>query len=132
MTSRSAILMLVPIVGIVGWARNGHPSRSAPVALVQERAPYDPNTVYQKIVFFERRARSDPRGALARVLLAGAYLQHCRETGDLADAVRAERAARESLAIRVRHNVAARDMLGLSLFTQHRFAEALAEAKRAS
>lgn len=68
--------------------------------------------------------RENPRGASEYSILAAAYLQKCRETGDIDNAIRAEQAARHSLAIRTRYNYAAYDNLALSLLTQHRFAEA--------
>jgi tetratricopeptide (TPR) repeat protein len=94
------------------------------------RPPYDPTQLVKTIAFYENRVRADPGAAIESGMLAGFYLQRCRETGDLADALRAEKAARHSLAIRTRHNTAAYNMLALSLFTQHRFAEArsIAEA----
>lgn len=58
-------------------------------------------------------------------MLAQSYLARCRETGDLADAARAEQAARRSLQIRTAHNLDAFSVLGQCLLTQHRFSEAL-------
>ncbi len=62
-----------------------------------ERVPYDPSLVGRTVAFWEKRAARDLQGALERRELAGAYLARHRETGDIADAVKAEEAARESL-----------------------------------
>ena len=96
-----------------------------------ERPPYDPTLADKTIAFWKAQADRDPEGALERRELAGAYLARQRETGDIADAVRAEDAARRSLdpppeqrrrAIR----------LARSLLAQHRFPEALDAARRAA
>jgi tetratricopeptide (TPR) repeat protein len=95
------------------------------------RALYDPAQAHKTIVFYERRIRRDPQSALDLAFLSGAYLQHSRETGDIADAVRAEQAARRSLAVRSYNNVAAANRLTISLLTQHRFSDAQRAADRA-
>jgi tetratricopeptide (TPR) repeat protein len=64
--------------------------------------------------------------------LAGAYLARQRETGDIEDSVRAERAARRSLDLQSRGNVGALTRLARSLLGQHRFPEALEVAERAA
>ncbi len=53
-----------------------------------------------------------------------------REKGDIADAVRAEAAARQSLKVLPRNNAAALVRLAQSLLAQHRFPEALEIARR--
>lgn len=96
------------------------------------RPPYDSNAVRKNLEFWAAQTRSDPQGALARAKLAGCYLESYRETGDISDAHRAEKVARESLKIRSRNNVNALLQLSSSLLTQHRFAEALTFAQRAA
>lgn len=76
------------------------------------------------VAFYEARAASDPQGAGDRAQLAALYLQRSRETADPDDVLRAERAARSSLALRTAHNDAAAVVLASSLMSQHRFAEA--------
>ena len=93
--------------------------------MAAERQPYDPNQLQQTIDVFAHRAQDDPKGAIDCALLAGFYLQRCRETGDIADAQRAEAAARRSLSIRTKNNQAGYAELAMSLFTQHRFPEAM-------
>jgi tetratricopeptide (TPR) repeat protein len=95
------------------------------------RPQYDPHQNQKTIEFWERRAKKDPRGAIARSNLAGAYMARQRETGLIEDAVLAERAARASLEIRPSSNVAALSKLATALLTQHRFPEALEVADRA-
>jgi tetratricopeptide (TPR) repeat protein len=94
-------------------------------------APYDPNQIQKTVEFWEQREKKDPRGAIARSNLAAAYLARQRESGLIEDAVRAERAARASLAIRPSSNVSALKRLATALLTQHRFPEALDVANRA-
>jgi tetratricopeptide (TPR) repeat protein len=96
------------------------------------RPAYDAHQTQKTVEFWEQREKKDPRGAIARCNLAGAYLARQRESGLIEDAVRAERAARSSLAIRTSSNVAALKKLATALLTQHRFPEALEAANRAA
>ena len=95
------------------------------------RPPYDPQQIQKTVEFWEQREKKDPRERLPGRNLAGAYLARQRESGQIEDAVRAERAARASLAIRPSSNVAALNKLATALLTQHRFPEALEVADRA-
>ena len=97
--------------------------------LAAERIPIDPQQSAKTIQCFADRVKRDPQSAINNNLLASAYLQRCRETGDIADAQRAEACSRRSLEIRRANNRAAYDGLARSLFTQHRFPEALTLAK---
>ncbi len=141
------ILPLAVVAALGAWALKAHrvaPARAAPgmVSAVSpfsgepisappvERPPYDPALTYKMVAFCQSRVRMNPQnGAIEWAQLAGAYLQRCRETGDIADAQRGEQAARRSLAIRSINNAPARDALANSLFTQHRFAQAEALAR---
>ncbi len=76
------------------------------------------------IAFFEARAARDPESATDRTRLAALYVQRARETSDEQDYLRAERAARASLALRTRRNGAASVVLASALLAQHRFTEA--------
>ena len=82
------------------------------------------------IVFYEQRAARDPESASDRARLAGLYLQRARETTDDRDYVRAEDAARASLALRTGRNGTAFVTLASALLAQHRFAEARAVARQ--
>ena len=95
------------------------------------RPPYDPHQTQKTVEFWEQREKKDPSGAIARCNLAGAYLARQRESGLIEDAVRAEKAARASIAIRASSNVAALKKLATALLAQHRFPEALEVADRA-
>ena len=96
------------------------------------RAPYDPGAVHQALEFYAAEARRDPGSAISAALLAHQYLESYRETGDNADALRAERAARASLAIRSHNNSDALFQLSRALLAQHRFPEALVAARQAA
>lgn len=93
--------------------------------------PYDPARTSGDVDFYTARVKRDPRSALDFVSLAGAYLERCRESGDVADAVRAESAAGNSIRIRTRRNDAAFLRLAQALMAQHRFHESLAAAEDA-
>ena len=97
-----------------------------------DRAPYDPTITGRTITFWEAEARRAPEPYIPQRELAGAYLARQRETGDIADAVRAEGAARESLRIMTRNNAAASIRLAQAMLAQHRFPEALAVAQAAA
>jgi tetratricopeptide (TPR) repeat protein len=111
-------------------ARAGDPS-DAPDAPLR-RAPYDPDAVRKAVAFWEGRAARYPDRFLEHRELAGAYLARQRETGDINDAVRAERAARRSVELQARGNVPALNRLARALLAQHRFPEALEAARRAA
>jgi tetratricopeptide (TPR) repeat protein len=64
-------------------------------------------------------------------MLAAEYLQRYRERGDVGDVLRAEAAARRSLRIQPRGNVAALVELAAAQLTLHRFRDALATIRAA-
>ena len=102
-----------------------HEAASPPSSPPVERPPYDPALTYKNVAFYQKCVQRNPQnGAIEWGQLSNAYLQRCRETGDIADAQRAERAARRSLAIRSNNNAPARDALARSLFVQHQFVQA--------
>ena len=125
--------------GALVWARvSGAPALVGSMSLQPQpvvavpRAPYDPTLVHQMLEFYARRTERDPGDAWSGAMLARWYLESYRETGDSADARRAELAARASLKTRELGNSAAYFQLSRSLLTQHRFREALEAARRAS
>jgi tetratricopeptide (TPR) repeat protein len=101
-------------------------------AEIVQRAPYHPGSVQKTVDFWQGRTKKAPNRYLEFRELAGAYLARQRETGDIEDAVRAERAARRSLELQARGNVVALTRLVRSLLGQHRFPEALEAAGRAA
>ena len=115
-----AVMVATVAAGLMG--ADGRPVADA-------RAPHDPEQARKTVAFWERRGQRDPKGAIEWRELAGAYLARQRETGDIADAVRAEAAARRSLAILSRNNGGAWAKLARGLLTQHRFPEALDAAR---
>ncbi len=124
MTLKRSTTCRVLLIGFASAALSG----AAPA----ERAPYDPTLARKTVAFWESAAGKDPKGFLELRELSAAYLARQRETGDIADAVKAEDAARKSLAISERRNAQARIRLGRSLLTQHRFPEALEAADKAA
>ncbi len=122
--------------GALVWAKVSGSSLLLPpppaLSTARVRAPYDPSAVHKLLEFDAKQARSDPGNAIFGANLAAQYLESYRETGDAADATRAEAAARASLKIRTHGNSAAFFVLARALLTQHRFAEALVAARRAS
>ena len=127
----AALVGLLVVCGAgVGWRGRGGPSaRPTLVEAANDRVPYDPELVSKTIAFWKKQAARDNQGALERRELAGAYLARQRETGDIADAVLAEDAARQSLQILRRNNSVAMIRLCRALIAQHRFPEALPLAK---
>ena len=90
-----------------------------------ERMPYDSGLARKTVAFWEAQSRRDAQGAIELRELAAAYLALHRETGDIADAVRAEDAARRSLKVLGRGNAGAATRLARAMLAQHRFPEAL-------
>lgn len=110
-------------------------SQRLPSTRAPERAPreaYDPALVHRTLEFYAAQAKRDPGSAISAALLAHEYLESYRETGDNADTLRAEQAARASLAARSRNNGDALFQLSRALLAQHRFPEALIQARKAA
>jgi tetratricopeptide (TPR) repeat protein len=81
------------------------------------------------VIFYEKRIQRDPADFTAYNSLASAYLQRGRETGDVADYLRAEAALTMSLEVLPGENEAAQAQLAVVFNTKHQFAEAAAAAK---
>ncbi len=92
---------------------------------------FDPGATARQIKFHEERVKNDPTGALGWNLLAESYAALASERDDDEAAVKAEQAARKSLACRRNRNEAAESLLTKSLLAQHRFKEAYDEVSRA-
>ena len=119
---------------IAGWVGYATFYRQSVIAIPREpvvHLPFDSKVIDMQIASEERAARIDPHGALGMSSLASAYMARSRESDDLSTAVKAEEAARKSLAIRILGNVGARNKLVQSLLQQHRFKDALAECEKA-
>lgn len=78
------------------------------------------------ISVYEKKVAQSPNSAFSLRLLADQYLRRFREVADVEDVLRAEQAARQSLALQPRHNEAASMLLASALLSQHLFREALA------
>jgi tetratricopeptide (TPR) repeat protein len=83
------------------------------------------------IAFLESRAGRVPGDMLTPRMLSAEYLQRYRERFDAGDVLRAEHAARISLAVQPRGNIAGEAALAGALLTLHRFREAKAAVVRA-
>ena len=92
------------------------------------RAPYDPTIAAKEVTWNEARVRRDPAGAIGWSQLSAAYLNLARQTDDNALAVKAEMAARKSLALRRKNNVNGALRLAKAILEQHRFQESLLAA----
>ena len=135
-TASALVLILACGAGLGLRARADRtPRGKAPTAVPPasiDRTPYEPGLVDRTVAFWEAQAARDPGGFLELRELAAAHLARQRETGEIADAVRAEDAARRSLKILRRGNAAAMIRLGRALIAQHRFPEALEVARFAA
>ena len=120
-------LVLAPLAGglyLAGRHGTAEPE-PARVAAAVEREIRDAD-----IAFYRARAARDPTGALDLLRLGSLHLQRARESGQEADLIAAEEAARRSLANREAHNAAAWNLLAAALLGQHRFVEAREAAER--
>ncbi len=119
------------------WGRAIAPRSAATRAISSTRAgnvrpAYDPEAVHRNLEFYAKQVRYDPQSAIFRSNLANWYLESYRESGDGADVLAAEKAARASLQIRSRNNDAAYFQLSRALVAMHRFPEALQAARQAA
>lgn len=124
----------VPVFGaviVLGWfgfaSRMGSSYKETHPSDPVYHDPFDPTKKDLEIRFHEGRVQRDPGGAIGWSMLSGAYLARARESDSYADAVKAERAARRSLALRTRGNLGGQTRLVNSLLQQHRFADALTQ-----
>jgi tetratricopeptide (TPR) repeat protein len=83
------------------------------------------------IAFHEMRVQNDPQGAIGWSMLAESYVARSREKDDDESALKAEEAARRSLAIRKSNNSRPALALTQALLEQHRFEDSLNAAELA-
>ena len=138
MSGRRINLRLSPVTVIVAGALvalaawpvylGARASASGPPVAALTPAPVKPDwrTRDPNIAFLESRAGKIHGDMLTPRMLSGEYLQRYRERGDLGDVLRAEHAARLSLAAMPHRNVAGDVALASALLTLHRFREAKA------
>jgi tetratricopeptide (TPR) repeat protein len=133
-TWSTALVAAAVVAGGGGWwsaARLAAMERnSAAVTAAAAAAAAEIEVRTRDIAFYEARASEDPESAADLARLAALHLQRARETADFEDYLRAESAARASLALRTQRNGAAFVSLASSLLAQHRFAEARDAARR--
>lgn len=77
------------------------------------------------ISVYEEKVAQSPNSSIFLRLLADQYLRRFRELADIDDVLRAEQAARRSLALQPRHNEVSSMLLASALLSQHQFREAL-------
>jgi len=127
----------IPLFGtfvVLGWL--GVASQMSAAADKTTRTPiqhpaFDPTRKDADVLFHEGRVQRDPGGAIGWSMLSGAYLARSRESDSYPDAVKAEQAARKSLALRTMGNLGGQTRLINALLQQHRFADALATDEKA-
>ncbi len=131
MKTAAIVITALIAVSAAGIALRGTQLPTQAAARLPYCAPFDANLTQSNVEFLTMRVKRDPGSALDWNSLSSAYLQRARETGDLADAIRAEQAARKSIALRTSRNSAGYNVLARSLLTQHRFNDALTAAREA-
>ncbi|MBW4556607.1 MAG: tetratricopeptide repeat protein [Trichormus sp. ATA11-4-KO1] len=77
------------------------------------------------ISVYEEKVAQSPDSSIFLRLLADQYLRRFREVGDIEDVLRAEQAARSSLALQPHHNQVSSMLLASALLSQHKFRQAL-------
>lgn len=126
----SVALVAVLALLLIGSSRRSAAAPASPADSSQGLATqHEAAVLDQDIAFYAARVVRDPEGALDRATLGALYLQRARQTGSPEDLIRAEQVARESFGIRTRKNVMAVQVLAFSLMGQHRFTEALEQAR---
>jgi tetratricopeptide (TPR) repeat protein len=129
----AATIAGIAIVALALWPRFiAHDTNVAAAAALPTMAPVVAD--YQRrdklVAFWEKAAGEGHRGdMLSPAQLAGQYLQRYRERMDIDDVLRAERAARASLAAQPFGNLPAELQLASIELTLHRFRAAIAITK---
>jgi tetratricopeptide (TPR) repeat protein len=123
-------IALVAIAALAAWPRYvGTGVNSARAAALPTMAPVTPDYRQRDklIAFWERATNEHHRGdMISPRMLAEQYLQRYRERYDVGDVLRAEHAARLSLAAQPVANLPAEIELASVQLTLHRFSDALA------
>ena len=124
------VIVAGALVALAAWPvyLGAHASASDSAVAAMTPAPVKPDWKVRdaNVAFLESRAGKVRGDMLTPRLLSAEYLQRYRERGDLGDALRAEHAARLSLAAMPHRNVAGDAALASALLTLHRFREAKA------
>jgi tetratricopeptide (TPR) repeat protein len=131
-----AVLAACALAALAAWpAYLGARGAGSDPSAAATPAPVKPDWKVRdaNIAFLESRTGRTRGDMLIPRMLSAEYLQRYRERGDLGDVLRAERAARLSLAAQPRGNVAGDVALANALTTLHRFRAAkaaMADARR--
>ncbi len=116
-------LLVVGITLVAGCTRHG--IVSSDVGLVVSTHPMTaPGHAIEMVAFHTSRVKTDPGGALGWAMLADSCLSVASQKDDDKMALKAEEAARKSLALRRKNNSQAAVALTKSLLAQHRFKDA--------
>ena len=131
--SPATVLVAGALGALAAWPVYLGARAPAPPVAVLTPAPVKPdwNVRDANIAFLESRAGKLRNDFLTPRMLSGEYLQRYRERGDLGDVLRAEHAARMSLAAMPQRNVAGDVALASALLTLHRFRDAKAAVAEA-
>ena len=128
--SRVTVIVAGALVALAAWPvyLGAHASASDSAVAAMTPAPVKPDWKVRdpNIAFLESRAGKVRGDMLTPRMLSSEYLQRYRERGDLGDVLRAEHAARLSLAAMPHRNVAGDAALASALLTLHRFRDAKA------
>ncbi len=130
MSPRRFVLAALPLAAALAACAHPAPRAQADAELVVAAPATDPSIRDQDIEFYQRRLREDPESAADRSRLALLFLSRARETGNYADAERAESLAVESLRLRESHNGGTYTILAAAKLASHDFLGALDAARR--
>jgi tetratricopeptide (TPR) repeat protein len=124
-------LTVVALLAIVAWPAF-MTMRGTALAARPSPAPVTADYLHRDaiVAVYERDARSHPDQIITR-MLASQYLMRYRETGDVGDLLRAQRAAHASLAVQPHNNIGADMALASALQSLHQFNAALSYAREA-
>ena len=130
------LLLVAAVVAIVGAARwrearpSAGPSEVLPRLNVRGAPPSSPQGLAARVTDMRRRLDANPEDVAAAVVLAEALLRQSRAAGTGAAAAQSEQVLRRALRV-APDGYEARQLLGATLLSLHRFRDALEAAQRA-
>jgi pentatricopeptide repeat protein len=124
------VAMLAVLVLLLGSGRDGAPAGPDAALRALPDAPLAGASTDERIRNFQSTVRADPRQADGYVLLAGAYQQKVRETGDASYYSKADALLRRALALRPGDAAALTERAALEA-SRHDFAASLRDARAA-
>lgn len=126
---RTAVVILAAFATVAGVRLLSHRKSNAESVLITQPLDTHASQSDRQIQIAEGRIKQLPGAADGYNLLAAAYMQKARETGDFGFNARAESALNQSLEL-APDDREARTMHASLMLTYHRFGEALEEARR--